>query len=69
MLEDCWGSEPLPGFNDHDDDDNDVLVSVDLVHIGVGDAHTDRVKVHALMPGVLLHGADLILLPLYYFYY
>ena len=60
MLEDCWGSEPLPGFNDHDNDD-DGLVSVDLVHIGVGDAHTDRVKVHALVPGALLDGADLTL--------
>ena len=58
MLEDGWGSEPLPGFNDLDDDD-DALVSIDLVDIGVGDAHAVRVKVDALVPGALLDGADL----------
>ena len=59
MLEDGWGSELLPGFNDLDDD---ALVTVDLVDIGVGDAHADCVKVHALVPGALLDGADLSLL-------
>ena len=60
-MEDGWGSEPLPGFNDLNDLHDDDLVSVDLVHVGVGDVHADRVEVHALVPGVLLDRTDLLL--------
>ena len=48
-------------LDDPDDPDDDDLVSVDLVDLGVGDVHADRVKVHALVPGALLDGADLLL--------
>ena len=53
------GSKPLPCFNDLDDPDDAALVIVDLVDVGVGDAHADRVKVHTLMPCALLVRADL----------